>query len=51
MKKRFENQFFLPKILKYGHLEGKAYDESKKKLEIQKKSQDRALKNIVTDFS
>jgi hypothetical protein len=37
-KKKIENQLFLPKFLKNGQLEGKAYGESKKKLEIQKKS-------------
>ena len=29
-KKKLKINFFLPKILKTGHLEGKAYGESKK---------------------
>jgi hypothetical protein len=30
VKIKIENQLFLPKFLKNGHLEGKAYGESKK---------------------
>ena len=50
-KKKLKIDFFLQKILKNGYLEDKAYGESKKKLEIPKKSWDWALKKIVPDFS
>ena len=37
MKKKIESQLFLPKISKNGHLEGKAYGESKRNRNSKKK--------------